>query len=36
MAQVKTEIKWLTDYNEALKQANQEKKPIYLDFWLDG
>ena len=36
MAQVKTEIKWLTDYEQALQKAKQEKKPIYLDFWLDG
>ena len=31
-----TEIKWLTDYQEALNQAKQEEKLVYLDFWADG
>ncbi len=38
MAETKTmaEIAWLTDYEQALKQAKEANKPVYRDFWLDG
>lgn len=30
------EIVWETDFNEAVKRAKREGKPIYHDFWFDG
>ena len=29
-------IKWEKDFNEALKKAKKEGKPVYQDFWLEG
>jgi uncharacterized protein YyaL (SSP411 family) len=39
MAEPKTkaaQINWLTDYEQALKRAKEENKPVFFDFWLDG
>ncbi len=30
------EIQWERDFNEAIKRAKNEGKPIYQDFWLEG
>lgn len=30
------EIKWERDFNEAIKKAKREGKPIYHDFWFEG
>lgn len=29
-------IKWLYDWDQALEQAQKEKKNVYLDFYMDG
>lgn len=33
---IMAEIKWETDFNEALRKAKKEGKPIYHDFWFEG
>ncbi len=30
------EIRWERDFNEAVKKAKKEGKPIYHDFWFEG
>jgi hypothetical protein len=30
------EIQWLEDYDEGLKRAGSEKRPLFLDFFKDG
>lgn len=29
-------IQWLDDYQEGLKRADKEKRPLFLDFFKDG
>jgi hypothetical protein len=31
-----TEIQWIHDFDEGLKQAGDAKKPLFLDFFKDG
>jgi len=30
------QVQWLLDYQQALSQAKEKDKSIYLDFWFDG
>ena len=30
------EIKWESDFGEAIKKAKRDSKPIYQDFWFEG
>lgn len=31
-----SQIQWHHDFEESLKQAGSEKKPLFLDFFKDG
>lgn len=37
MAQeTQTRIAWLTDWEEALKRAAEQRRPVFLDLWKVG
>jgi len=33
---VKTAINWLVDYQQALDEARNRNRLVYLDFWFPG
>ena len=33
---IMADIQWIHDFDEGLKQANDAKKPLFLDFFKDG
>ncbi len=36
MEKLRSEVKWIADYDTGLKRAEQENKPMLLDFFKEG